>query len=159
MNSTSQKLRSCVAIQTSSATSQNSATHNATINYETGRKPASIKELRAQLRAQQGRNQYATENSEVAGEVAHDSESCAEKGWGFEMRNCATQADGDFTPWHPPVSIELVYELHRLIAEYAKQFRLADDATQRLIETAKRQSAASVPASVEWFKREIGAKQ
>jgi hypothetical protein len=66
-------------------------------------------------------------------------------------------AVGPYTPWSAPVSIHLVHELHMLIAEYAKQYRLADDATQRLIETARRQAAASIPESVQWFRQQLAS--
>jgi hypothetical protein len=159
MNGTSQKLRSCVAIQTLNATSQNGATHHATGNAETGRKPASIRELRAQLKAQQDRNQCATENGQVAPIVAHDAESCAENGRGFEKRNCATEVSGPYTPYCQPVSIDTVHELHDLIRRFADLEKYSEDETTRIIDAAKHQALASVPESVRWFKNELKASQ
>lgn len=68
------------------------------------------------------------------------------------------EAWGPYTPYCCPVSPELVQELHRLIAEYAALYRLSDEATSRIIETAKRQAAASVPESVAYFKSKIKEK-
>jgi hypothetical protein len=62
---------------------------------------------------------------------------------------------GPYTPWHPPVSLEAVRELSTLILEFAEKYCLPDDATTRIIEVAKRQSAASIPASIAFFKLEL----
>ncbi len=65
---------------------------------------------------------------------------------------------GPFTPYCCPISPELVTELHRLIAQYAALYRLADDATARIIEAAKRMPAASVPESIAFFQNSIKEK-
>ncbi|CAN5390281.1 hypothetical protein BH11PSE11_BH11PSE11_12290 [soil metagenome] len=162
MNGLSAKVARCVPMQLSSATLQNSATATATAKGETARKPASIQELRAQLRAQHDRNQHATENGQVAPQVAHGptskNESCVEKGWGFETRNCATEVWGPFTPWTSPVSIELVCELRALIALYAERFRLSEYETARIIQAAKHQAASTLHESVAYFRKQIKAK-
>ena len=51
------------------ATDNERATNDATTNAETTSKAASIKKLREQLRAQQGRNQGATEKGGLSGEL------------------------------------------------------------------------------------------
>jgi hypothetical protein len=158
--------KSCVSqlpTQRNRATLENSATSAATVPHQIARKPASIQELRAQLQAQQGRNQSCTggtiESPKVAHDIASNQKSCAETLLDFEKRNRATQADGPFTPWSPPVSPALVIELHRLIAEYSRLYRIGEDATARIIDVAKRQSLASVPASLSWFRSQIGGRQ
>ena len=51
------------------ATDNISATSGATESGKTGSKPASIKELREQLKAQQTRNQGATKDGDLSGEL------------------------------------------------------------------------------------------
>ena len=62
---------------------------------------------------------------------------------------------GPYTPYCCPVSPALVDELHALIAQFAALYRLADDATARIINEAKRQPASTVAASVAWFQQKI----
>ena len=80
----------------------------------------------------------------------------------LEYLTAASRAEpeiwGEYTQWVAPISPELVTELHRLIAEYAALYRLADDETARIIEAAKRQPAATVPESMQWFQRQVGEK-
>lgn len=65
---------------------------------------------------------------------------------------------GAFTPYCPPVSREMVDELHRLIEHYSALYQLAHDQTQRIINEAKHQPLASVPNSIEFFTKRIEEK-
>lgn len=60
-----------------------------------------------------------------------------------------------YTPYCCPVSPELVHELHMLIAQYAQLYNLSKDATARIIDAAKKQPLASVPASVKFFRKAV----
>jgi len=51
--------------------------------------------------------------------------------------------------------LAMIDELHRLITRYAEVYRLADDATARIIGSAKRQPASTIPASIEFFQQSI----
>lgn len=58
---------------------------------------------------------------------------------------------GLYTPYCCPVSPDLVHELHELIARYAQLYSLSVEATGRIIDAAKRQPLATIPASVKFF--------
>lgn len=58
---------------------------------------------------------------------------------------------GPYTPYCCPISSELVTELHKLIARYGQLYSLSIAATARIIEAAKKQPLASVPAGVMFF--------
>ncbi|RZI43208.1 hypothetical protein EGT07_10215 [Herbaspirillum sp. HC18] len=146
-----------VPIQRNCATQSDAATQNATGSAMTKPKAASIRELRAQLKAQQVRNQAETAPTTVAEKIARDSSPSCAVALPSERNRATLIPSGPFTPWSPPVSPELVTELHRLIEQYAKQFRLADAAASRIIEAAKRQAAAKVPESISFFKNQLAA--
>lgn len=74
------------------------------------------------------------------------------------LAHLSPEVCGPYSPYCCPISPELVQELHRLITEYAVRYCLSAEATSRIIEAAKRQSAASVPESVAYFKGQLGLR-
>jgi hypothetical protein len=62
---------------------------------------------------------------------------------------------GPYTSYSCAISPDLVKELHTLISRFAQLYNLSADATARIIDVAKKQSAASVPETVRFFKAEI----
>jgi hypothetical protein len=65
------------------------------------------------------------------------------------------QTWGPCTPYCCAISPDLVTELHTLISRFAQLYNLSAEATARIIDVAKKQSAASVPETVRFFKAEI----
>jgi hypothetical protein len=66
-----------------------------------------------------------------------------------------TEVWGPYTPYCCAISPDVVTELHALIARFAQLYCLSAEATARIIDVAKKQSAASVPETVRFFKAEI----
>lgn len=62
---------------------------------------------------------------------------------------------GEFTPYVCCIGVEAVHELHALLAEYAAIFNLAEHQTAKHIERAKRQSLASIPATIQEYQSAI----
>jgi hypothetical protein len=69
--------------------------------------------------------------------------------------NDGAEVDGPHTAYCT-VSPLAIREFHDLIARYVALYRLSDDAATRIIETAKKQSLASIPASICSFRKELG---
>lgn len=154
---------------------QKGATPGATHYSQIDPKPSSVSELRAQLLAQRQRNKAATlhpaEESKVAQEVAAVA-SCAVA---FPIeRNSATDLVREFmevdglsceeaqalaavsvTPRSPATWLALIAELNRLIDRYCQACRLSEEARGRILKIRKGQSLSLIPATVEWFKREL----
>lgn len=160
------------------ATPHDRATANATANDENSRKPASIGELRAQLRAQHMRNQAETVPATVDPKVAHDSpvpESCAVAPLG--QRNNATdlvaefmEVDGlsleeatqlaqDCANIRPAEEwLSMIKELDELIGRFSDRFKLSEAAKRRILDVRNRQSLFSIAHSLEWFRKELADK-
>lgn len=157
------------------ATAPISATDNATANKGTSRKAASVRELRAQLKAQQYRNQAEAVSVTAAGEVAPQTPSKDGCDLSFPMqRNCATDLIAEFMevdglslddatqlaqdcanvrPAHEWLS--MISELDALIGQFCERFKLSDDAKARILERRNRQSLFSIAHSLEWFRTEL----
>lgn len=77
-----------------------------------------------------------------------------------EVMQCLTGTDtwGPYTTYCCPVSPTSVKELDELITRYAQVFSLSAEATARIIEAARKQSAALVPNAVNFFKHAIERK-
>ena len=132
----SQQAKSCAAaypIQRNNATAQNSATGNATNTDEISRKPASILELRAQLRAQQQRNDSKPEIERVAQKVAHG------------------------LPETPEEWIAMIKELDAAIEEFCARFELDADAQSRIVDARFSQPLTSIPECLAWFNNKLSA--
>ncbi|KIF81275.1 hypothetical protein [Noviherbaspirillum autotrophicum] len=52
--------------------------------------------------------------------------------------------------------LAMIKELDALIDEFCNRFRLSDEQHQRILEMRYRQSLASIPGTLEWFRRELG---
>jgi hypothetical protein len=106
-----------------------------------------------------------TRNSETLGvaDLAEATESVKSAADEVLRRSCRCRTRpvpefwGPFTPWTPPISRALVEEMHVLIARYAMLYRLSEAETEQVVAVAKRQSAATVPGSVAWFKKTIAS--
>jgi hypothetical protein len=176
MNEQSQEVARCAPMQLLNATPENSATTTATEIGQNRPKATSIRELRTQLRAQQGCNLSAMEMGSVAPVVAPSPGSCAVAL--PRQRNCATglaqwqldlvaefmEVDGlsladaqalaavSVQPRSEAAWLMLLTELDALISRYVAANGLPEDVQARLLGARSRQSLASIPDSIAWFK-------
>jgi len=51
--------------------------------------------------------------------------------------------------------LAMIAELDASIASYCSAYRLSDEARARILDVRNRQSLASIPDSLEWFRREL----
>ena len=165
-----------IPMQRNNATPSNVATAAATGNSKNSRKPASIRELRAQLKAQQYRNQAETVSAACALKVAHDpsqnQESCAVAL--PSERNNATQLIHDFMEidglsledatrlaqdcaYTRPASewLDMIKELDGLICQFCDRFKLDQVARRRVLDVRNRQSLFTIAHSLKWFRDEL----
>lgn len=160
-------------IQRNCATPVNGATSDATVAGKNSRKPASIRELRAQLRAQQYRNQADTVSATDSQQVAHDSPgSCALRP--TKECNSATSLIAEFMevdglslaeatklaahcvrPRPAHEWIAMVKELDSLIGEFCERFKLDDTTKELILQARNRQSLCSIAHSLEWFRNQL----
>lgn len=149
-------------IQRNCATQENHATTHATLVEHVRRKPASIQELRAQLRAQQGRNQRRNHVAVEAPDVAHASALFPQVAQLRSLDDATTQLTGDsgtvagpYTPYCParPAAdwLAMLAELNTLIDLYCMQEMLSAEARGRILDACRHQSLASIPASIQFF--------
>jgi hypothetical protein len=131
--------------------------------------------LRAQLLAQQQRNKAATvhasEPPKVAQEIAPVA-SCAValpsdrnnatdlvqefmEVDGLSLEEAQALAAVSVAPRPPAEWFALIQELDDLIDRYCQACRLSADARDRIREIRKKQSLASIPLAVDWFRREL----
>jgi hypothetical protein len=161
--------------QRNCATLENGSTSTATHYVHVGRKPASIQELRAQLRAQQQRNLAASVHAAKGSKVVHDSasvESCSValpndcnnatnlirkfmEVDGLTLEAAETLAAVSVAPRQPAEWLSLIQEMDDLIDRYCHARRLSDHVRVGITGTRKRQSLASIPLAVDWFRREL----
>ncbi|WP_136415539.1 hypothetical protein [Herbaspirillum sp. ST 5-3] len=160
-------------IQRNCATPANDATLSATGTHQNPRKPASIRELRAQLKAQQYRNQAETVTATAASKVAHDPPvSCAvalpkERNRATDLIAEFMEVDGlslaeatqlaadcaNIRPAHEWLA--MIKELDALIGQFCERFKLDDAAKERILEVRSRQSLFSIAHSLDWFRNEL----
>lgn len=161
--------------QRNCATPENSATSPATHYQQITRKPSTIRELRAQLLAQQQRNKAATIQPSKPQKVAHEIASVAllrplenEEAQlatalvrefmevdGLSLEEARALAAVAVVPRPPAEWLELIQELDSLIDRYCQACRLSDEVRDHILEIRKKQSLASIPLAVNWFRREL----
>lgn len=161
--------------QRNCATSENGATPTATHYQQIARKPASIRELRAQLVAQHQRNKAATIQVLAPPKVAHEIAPVAQlqplgnktsqpaadllKEFmdmdGLSLEEAEALAAVSVASRPPAEWLALIQELDGLIDRYCQVCRLSDSSRARIREVRKRQGLASIPLAVDWFRREL----
>lgn len=171
--------------QRNRATSKSHATAYATNTPEELRKPASIQELRAQLKAQQSRNQSQIISPMGLGHVARTDASCAVAL--PSDHNVATQVsrmnnrddmvqefmevDGmtleEAQAWEAqsvevrPASewIAMIQELDAAINHYCNAKRVSAQARGDMLATRMNQSLSTIPDTLAWFKNQLNERQ
>ena len=146
--------------QRNNATFETSATAGATVHQQIARKPASIRELHAQLVAQQERNSAASVRATGGLEVAHEVAALtAANALALEFMDVDGMTLEDATALAaqcaPPRAAweweSMLRELDTLIDEACNRSGLSQEAQARIIASRNRQSLASIPNTLQWF--------
>lgn len=74
---------------------------------------------------------------------------------GLSREEARAMAAVSVRPRPPAEWRQLIDELDSLIAQFCRAFQLSDGAKALILEIRKKQSLASIPVSVDWFRREL----
>lgn len=173
--------------QRNSATTETSATVSATPSVENWKKPASIQELRAQLKAQQSRNRSQNVMPEGFDQGPHSDDSCAvalpsdcnnatharavgDTQRKAEMIRDFMEVDGmtfeEAQAWEAqsvasrPADewIAMIQELDAVINHYCSAKRVSRQARDDMLATRMNQSLASIPETLDWFRKQLNER-